>query len=254
MSVRQRGSLAVGLIAVCALPLAAGQTTWSPPPPVITDSLAGWDSFEKYCAPCHGTSARGDGPVASALRKRPADLTLLARRAGGRFPADRVNGYITGTARSFPAHGASEMPVWGPIFLAFESDVRVRVRINNLVAYIESLQLLSTPATDGKELFRAHCATCHGVTGRGDGPLGDRLRRVPPDLTKFTARNGGVFPSERLYQIIDGRGVPSHVDREMPIWGEVFKAAAGPSTPAAVKARIDAIVRFLEAIQERGTD
>jgi len=247
-------TLVAGLIAVCAIPLTAGQTTWSPPPPVITDSLAGWDSFEQYCAPCHGTSARGDGPVAEALRRRPADLTVLARHAGGTFPREQINGYITGTARSFPAHGTSEMPVWGPIFLAFESDVRVRARINNLVAYIESLQLPSAVDADGKELFRAHCASCHGTSGRGNGPVGERLRRPPPDLTKFTARNGGVFPSERLHQIIDGRGVPSHIDRDMPVWGEVFKAGAGPSTPAAVKARIAAIVRFLEAIQERATD
>ncbi len=133
--------LVAGVMAVCAISPAAGQTTWSPPPPVITDSLAGWDSFEKYCAPCHGTSGRGDGPVAAALRQRPADLTLLARRAGGTFPRERVNGYIIGSARALPAHGSSQMPVWGPIFLAFESDLRVQARVNNVVAYIESLQL-----------------------------------------------------------------------------------------------------------------
>lgn len=192
--------------------------------------------------------------MASALRKRPADLTLLARRAGGSFPGDRVNGYITGSARAMPSHGTGDMPVWGPIFLAFENDLRVRARINNLVAYIESLQLPSTgPEDPGRKLFVAHCANCHGRNGHGDGPVADRLARRPPDLTTFTARNGGVFPGERLHQIIDGRGVPGHVDRDMPVWGEVFRVAAGPSDLATVRARIDALVRYLEAIQLRAT-
>jgi ethanolamine utilization microcompartment shell protein EutL len=73
---------------------------------------------------------------------------------------------------------------------------------------------------------------------------------MPPDLTQFTRRNGGMFPSERVYRIIDGRDVSSHGDREMPVWGDVFKTLGG-SSAATVKARIDAIVRYLEGIQER---
>jgi mono/diheme cytochrome c family protein len=98
-------------------------------------------------------------------------------------------------------------------------------------------------------LFRTHCASCHGATGRGDGPLSVQLRRTPPDLTQFTRRNGGIFPSERVYRIVDGRDVASHGDREMPVWGDVFKLGAAGS---AVKDRIDAIVRYLAGIQERG--
>jgi mono/diheme cytochrome c family protein len=121
-------------------------------------------------------------------------------------------------------------------------------------AHIESIQVPSTGAKDaGSQLFRAHCATCHGRTGRGDGPMADQLRQAPPDLTKFTARNGGVFPRERVYRIIDGRGVPSHGDRDMPVWGDVFKQTEG--VPASdVKTRIEAIVRYLEGIQERAAD
>jgi mono/diheme cytochrome c family protein len=106
----------------------------------------------------------------------------------------------------------------------------------------------------GGQLFRTHCATCHGEHARGNGPLADQLRTRPPDLTGFTARNGGVFPGERVYRIIDGRGVPSHGDREMPIWGDAFKATRDGHTPEAVKARIDALVRYLEAIQQRAAE
>lgn len=103
----------------------------------------------------------------------------------------------------------------------------------------------------GGQLFEVYCATCHGTGGHGDGPMADRLRRMPPDLTQFAARNGGVFPSERVYRIIDGRDVPSHGDGEMPVWGDVFRSVPGRPGAEAARARIAAIVRHLEAMQER---
>jgi mono/diheme cytochrome c family protein len=224
------------------------------PPSILIESLAGRDSFALYCASCHGTTGRGDGPVAGALRRRPADLTTIARRSDGAFPSDTVRGFITGTGRTVAAHGTAEMPVWGPLFRAFESDSRTRLRIENLVTYIESIQVPSTGSKDlGSQLFKTHCATCHGSAGRGDGPMADQLRRMPPDLTKYTARNGGVFPRERVYRIVDGRDVSSHGDRDMPVWGDVFKQT-GRGAPDDVKARIEAIVRYLEGIQERAAD
>jgi len=232
-----------------------GQTSIEKTPPILTESMAGRDSFELYCASCHGAGGRGDGPVAAALKIRPADLTALARRHGGQYPREAVRGTIEGTSSTVPAHGSTQMPIWGPLFRAFESDARVRARIANLVTHIESLQAPTTlPQDAGSQLFRTHCAPCHGTAGQGDGPIAAQMRRTPPDLTRFTARNGGMFPSERIRRIIDGRDVPSHGDREMPVWGDVFRIPRGePATPAAV-ARIDAIVRYLEAIQERGVE
>jgi mono/diheme cytochrome c family protein len=135
------------------------------------------------------------------------------------------------------------------MFRAFEPDARVRERIDNLVAHIETMQAPSTgPNDEGSRLFRTHCATCHGVSGRGDGPLAAELRRVPPDLTQFTRRNGGVFPTERVNRIIEGTDVASHGTPEMPVWGDAFRIGAA----AQRKARLDAIVRYLAGIQERG--
>jgi mono/diheme cytochrome c family protein len=144
------------------------------------------------------------------------------------------------------------MPVWGPIFSALDtSDVRARQRLDNVVRYLESIQAPSTAANDpGSRLFRTHCATCHGADGRGTGPMAELLVRRPPDLTQYAARNGGLFPSERVRRIIDGRDVPSHGIADMPVWGDVFRRT-GDATEAEVKARIDAIVRYLQAIQAR---
>jgi hypothetical protein len=103
--------------------------------------MTGEDSFRFYCAPCHGVSGKGDGPVAQSLKTPPADVTLLTRRNGGMFPRADLISYVTGTSDKLPTHGPRDMPVWGPIFRALDtSDVRVKVRIENIVDYIESIQ------------------------------------------------------------------------------------------------------------------
>jgi len=219
-------------------------------PPILNESLAGIDSFDRYCAACHGTKARGDGPVAPQLKTRPPDLTQLARRNGGAFPATQVTAYISGTGRTLPTHGPAEMPVWGPTFRAFEKDIRAQERIKNLVLYLASIQAPSSAGSEGARLFQEHCVGCHGPGGTGGAPSAT-LRRPPADLTPFTARNGGVFPSERVARIIDGRDVASHGGREMPVWGFAFRATRDGLSQEQVAARIAAIVAYLETIQRR---
>jgi mono/diheme cytochrome c family protein len=225
-------------------------------PSILLDSVDGGDSFQRYCATCHGRSGKGDGQVAAALKSKPSDLTQLARRNDGLYPADRVRAIVSGYGAALPAHGPGEMPVWGPIFRALDpSDVRVAIRIDNIVEYVGKLQEPSSGTSSlGAQLFRTHCAACHGTDARGTGTATSALRRQPPDLTEYTARNGGVFPRERVYQIIDGRYVPAHGDRDMPIWGDAFSRSREGLSDAAVKARIDAIVTYLEAIQRRSAE
>jgi mono/diheme cytochrome c family protein len=255
-----RGCSSLAILWVATAAVSAGDqrggndTPRQQAPRVLSDSLAGRDSFELYCAPCHGSDARGNGPVAPALKTAPPDLTQLARRNGGAFPADRVRAYVTGTGRTLPAHGPAEMPIWGPTFRAFETDVWVQERIKNLVQYLSTVQRPSSaPGGEGARLFSQHCASCHGATGTGNGPLAERFRERPPDLTLYTTRNGGVFPGEQVARIVDGRDVPSHRDREMPVWGDAFRASPAGLSPEEVKARITAIVTFLEAIQRRNS-
>jgi mono/diheme cytochrome c family protein len=217
-------------------------------PPLSIESLGGTESYVFYCASCHGRSGGGDGPASSALRTRPADLTTLSERNGGVFPRERVTAYVNGSGRQIAAHGGSDMPVWGPAFKALDaSDTRAQVRMSGIVSHIESLQA----AENGAEIFRAHCSSCHGASGLGNGPLAAQMRSRPPDLTKYTMRNGGVFPSERVGRIIDGRDVPSHGDREMPVWGDAFRRATRDGSDEAARARVRALVRFLQSIQER---
>lgn len=97
--------------------------------------------FKEYCSACHGLDARGHGPVASMLKVPPPDLTLLAKRHGGKFPYE----YVSSILRFGPgvsAHGAADMPTWGPIFSFLDNynERSVQQRIKNLAGYLASLQ------------------------------------------------------------------------------------------------------------------
>ena len=99
-------------------------------------------TFRTHCAPCHGVSARGDGPMAEALRFAPADLTAIARRNGGRFPAEKIAKIIDGR-ESLKGHGGTDMPIWGDAFNDTRQGVderRVKAIIADLVQYLATLQ------------------------------------------------------------------------------------------------------------------
>jgi mono/diheme cytochrome c family protein len=130
------------LLMTCGSLAAPAQTGGPPRPPLVIQSTVGRDLFEFYCATCHGRDGKGDGPVVAALKTPPPDLTLLARHHGGAFPRQRVEAFVTNDGGVLAAaHGTSEMPVWGPVFRGLDpSDTLTRVRISNVVDYIESIQ------------------------------------------------------------------------------------------------------------------
>jgi mono/diheme cytochrome c family protein len=104
-------------------------------------AAAGKDMFREYCAVCHGTGAKGDGPGAGTLNKRPADLTQLARKNHGIYPQTLVMNYITGYD-VVAAHGTRDMPVCGHLFRSLDSGASgvSELRVKNLADFIKSLQ------------------------------------------------------------------------------------------------------------------
>lgn len=109
-------------------------------------------------------------------------------------------------------------------------------------------------AAMGADLYRMYCASCHGVTARGDGPLASSMRRTPPNLTEITKRQKGAYPKELIFKIIDGRQrVPGHGGPDMPVWGDAFMRTSDSSTRNSVEFRIQALVDYLETIQARDT-
>lgn len=110
-------------------------------------------------------------------------------------------------------------------------------------------QAPAAPAESGREVFLIYCASCHGTSATGNGPVAASMRRVPPDLTGLALANGGLFPAERMRRIIDGREVDAHGVRDMPVWGDAFKAVKGGHSEEAVRARIESVLQFLASIQ-----
>jgi mono/diheme cytochrome c family protein len=110
-------------------------------PVKVTSAASGKEMYVSYCAVCHGTDGKGNGPAASALKTLPADLATLSKNNGGEFPSLKVSQAIRGDA-NVVAHGTKEMPVWGSLFrdLSQGHEGEVQQRINNLTKYVESLQ------------------------------------------------------------------------------------------------------------------
>ena len=106
--------------------------------------LTGGELYGEFCASCHGTKAHGNGPVAPSLKVKVPDLTHLARRRGGVFPAEEIHQIIDGR-RTRDAHGSADMPVWGLEFYGFEGEdaarrQRVAELIDHIVAYLRAIQ------------------------------------------------------------------------------------------------------------------
>jgi len=109
--------------------------------PAATDPSSGSAMYHSYCSACHGKAGKGDGPAAAALKKGPSDLTILARRNGGKFPALAVQNAINGEV-GLPSHGSKDMPVWGDVFRSMSTNESLTtMRMHNLTKYIESLQV-----------------------------------------------------------------------------------------------------------------
>jgi len=102
--------------------------------------VKGQKLFAKYCASCHGTQAKGDGPVAASLKTRPPDLTAIQKK-GEKFPFAKVAEAIDGekTERA-EAHGPNQMPVWGTIFRRISSAAEKEGDVYALTRYIASIQ------------------------------------------------------------------------------------------------------------------
>jgi mono/diheme cytochrome c family protein len=117
----------------------------------------------------------------------------------------------------------------------------------------DSAQAVDLSTYTGPELYKRFCASCHGVTGEGDGPVASSIKVMTPDLTRIAKRQNGRFPAERLHQIIDGRLTrPPHGTREMPVWGREFNMADGDDEAAQMRTEelIRKLVEYLQSIQK----
>jgi mono/diheme cytochrome c family protein len=108
-------------------------------------------------------------------------------------------------------------------------------------------------AMSGKELYDRFCASCHGVEGRGDGPVASSLSVEVPDLTLVARRAGDLYPRERIVRIIDGRHIiGAHGSRTMPVWGEDLNRIelGNPNAERATRIIIDRLADYVWLLQK----
>jgi mono/diheme cytochrome c family protein len=143
----------------------------------------------------------------------------------------------------------------------------MKIRHTFIAAALAALSMNGTAlaqddANFGKHEFMRSCASCHGVSGKGDGPMAKSLVKTPHDLTKLSANNKGVFPIARIYAVIDGRvQVMVHGPRDMPVWGDVYTRGLADRTPrdfmskeladTLVRVRILTLIEYLSTIQDK---
>ena len=109
----------------------------------------------------------------------------------------------------------------------------------------------------GPDLFRVHCAACHGEDAKGDGPVAADLKTKVPDLTVLAKNNGGQFPTDRVRKMISGdETLAAHGSREMPVFGPIFRKVEpyeslnqGQQDLATV--RLDNLIAYLQLIQRK---
>ena len=116
----------------------------------------------------------------------------------------------------------------------------------------------STPARShemeapAKEMFLQHCASCHGPSGKGDGPVAKALKTQPADLTTLAARNGGQFPEMRVMGAIKaGPRVPAHGSETMPVWGPIFADTESSGRGRESQLKIYDLMEYIKTLQVR---
>ena len=110
----------------------------------LETDIIGKKEFMTYCASCHGSNGKGNGPIVHFLKRKPADLTQLSKNNDNSFPFDRIYGVFDGTY-VFAEHGSSEMPIWGYRFIREakqenEPSSAAKAKALDIILYIQVIQ------------------------------------------------------------------------------------------------------------------
>jgi mono/diheme cytochrome c family protein len=112
---------------------------------------------------------------------------------------------------------------------------------------VKTVPVRLSGSIDGAELYREHCAVCHGIDAKGKGPAAAALKKAPTDLTVISRANGGKFPAIAVQEKIRGGEIIEHGTVDMPMWGKLLVPMGRNKTDADV--RIFALLQYVEKIQ-----
>ena len=116
---------------------------------------------------------------------------------------------------------------------------------------VQHVPVPATSAASGKAMFKAYCASCHGESGKGDGPAAPALNTAPSDLTMLSKKNCGKFPDARVASILKGQAsVTAHGNGDMPVWGPLLKQVSHGRS-AELEQRVSNLTHYLETLQAK---
>jgi len=116
------------------------------------------------------------------------------------------------------------------------------------------VKVTKVPANDGRQMYVSYCAPCHGLDGRGQGPVAPALKRQPTNLALLSKNNGGKFPASHVVSILQfGSANPAHGTAEMPVWGHRFAEMDATLMPQSDvrMLRISNLSAYLRSLQEK---
>jgi mono/diheme cytochrome c family protein len=115
---------------------------------------------------------------------------------------------------------------------------------------VDQTQFPSSYVPSGDTMYKKYCSACHGVDGKGGGPVASLLKVPPPDLTTLAKRHGGKFPYEYVSSVLRfGPGVSAHGTADMPTWGPIFNFL-DKYNERSVQQRIKNLTGYLASLQE----
>lgn len=116
---------------------------------------------------------------------------------------------------------------------------------------IQHVPIKPTSPVSGKGMFTSYCAACHGAEGKGNGPAAEALKTPPSDLTVLSKNNGGKYPALKVSSAIRGEAaVGAHGSKEMPVWGDLFRAMSG-GHQGEVDQRVANLVSYIKSLQSQ---
>ncbi|HEY2013389.1 MAG TPA: cytochrome c [Bryobacteraceae bacterium] len=101
--------------------------------------------------------------------------------------------------------------------------------------------------SSGQEMFKAYCASCHGASGKGDGPAAAALKNAPPDLTRLARNHDGKFPFGYVEDKLKDVNESAHGSKQMPVWGPLLWSVSYNATE--MQLRITNLVSYIGTIQ-----
>ncbi|MGA7886597.1 MAG: cytochrome c [Acidobacteriaceae bacterium] len=117
---------------------------------------------------------------------------------------------------------------------------------------VKEVPITPTSPASGKQMYNAYCASCHGLDGKGAGPVAVALKQQPTDLTMLTRNNGGKFPDAHIYAVLKfGVETPAHGSKNMPVWGPALRSLSQGSSTGQMteQQRIANLTSYLRSLQ-----